>query len=145
MVFLFILHIRFPKGKSIAEMIRSRYGITFVRKIRKYEKNDYKLRKDHLDLRFLLEFKKNNWHLHNSVVYKKRRIKLLVEEIRAMRIRINNLGKDTKRIKEESEETLSCLDFSYISFFFLVVNDKSILHHDNIQKQKLKNPLEISL
>ena len=157
MVFLFIIHIRFPKGKSIAEIIRSRCGKTFVRKIRKFEKNDYKLRKDHLDLRFLLEFKKNNlipkflqfklsnWHLHNSVVYNKCQIKLLVDEIRAKRIRINILDKDTKRIKEESQETLSCLDFSYICSFFLVVNDKSILHHDNIQKQKLKNPLEISL
>ena len=46
LVFLFIIRIRFPKGKSIADIIRSRYGETFVRKIRKLEKNDYKLRKE---------------------------------------------------------------------------------------------------
>ena len=28
---------------------------------------------------------------------------------------------------------------------FLAANDKSVLHHDNIQKRKLKNLLEISL
>ena len=28
---------------------------------------------------------------------------------------------------------------------FLVTNDKSILHHDNIQKRKLKNLLQLSL
>ena len=28
---------------------------------------------------------------------------------------------------------------------FLVANDKSILHHDNIQKRKLKNLLQLSL
>ena len=28
---------------------------------------------------------------------------------------------------------------------FLVTNDKSILHHENIQKRKLKNLLEVSL
>ena len=60
LVFLFIIRIRFPKGKSIANIIRSRYGEALVRKIRKFEKNDYKLRKGHLDLRFLLECKKNN-------------------------------------------------------------------------------------
>ena len=157
LVFLFITRIRFPKGKSIANIIRSRYGEAFVRKIRKFEKNDYKLRKSHLDLRFLLECKKNNLipkflqfklanrHLHNSVVYKKCQIKLLEEEIRAKRKRINILEKDTKRIKEELQGTVSCLDFSYICSLFLVANDKSILHHDNIQKRKLKNLLEISL
>ena len=151
LVFLFIIRIRFPKGKSIANIIRSRYGEAFVRKIRKFEKNDYKLWKSHLDLRFLLECKKNNLipkflqfklanrHLHNSVVYKKCQIKLLEEEIRAKRKRINILEKDTKRIKEELQGTVSGLDFSYICSLFLVANDKSILHQDNIQKRKLKN------
>ena len=150
LIFLFIIRIRFPKGKSIANIIRSRYGEAFVRKIRKFEKNNHKLRKSHLDLRFLLEYKKNNLipkflqfklanrHRHNSVVYKKCQIKLLEEEI-------NILEKDIKRIKEELQGTVSCLDFSYICSLFLVANDKSILHHDNIQKQKLKKLLEILL
>ena len=55
------------------------------------------------------------------------------------------MEKETKRIREELQGTLSCLDFSYICSLFLVANDKSILHHDNIQKRKLKNLLEISL
>ena len=83
--------------------------------------------------------------LHNSIVYKKCQIKLLEEEIRAKRKKINILEKDTKRIKEELQGTVSCLDFSYICSLSLVANDKSILHHDNIQKRKLKNLLEISL
>ena len=156
-VFLFIIRIRFPKGKSIADIVRSRYGEAFVRKIHKFEKSNYMLRKGHLDLRFLLECKKNNIipkfsqfklgnrHLHNSVVYKKCQIKLLEEEIRAKRKKINVLEKDTKRIKEELQGTLSCLDFSFLCSLFLVANDKSILHHDNTQKRKLKNLLEISL
>ena len=145
LVFLLIIRVRFPKGKSIADIIRSRYGEAFVRKI------------GHLDLKFLLECKKNNLipkflqfklasrHLHNSIVYKKCQIKLLEEEIRAKRKRINILKKDTKRIREELQGTLSCLDFSYICSLLLVANDKSILHNDNIQKQKLKNLLEILL
>ena len=58
LVFLFIIRIGFPKAKMIADIIRNRYGKAFVSKIRKFEKNDYKLRKGHLDLRFLLECKK---------------------------------------------------------------------------------------
>ena len=67
------------------------------------------------------------------------------EEIRAKRKRITILEKYTKRIKEELQVTVSCLDFSYICSLFLVANDKAILHHDHIEKQKLKNLLEISL
>ena len=58
LVFLFIIRIRFPKGKSMADIIRSRYGEDLVRKIHKFKKNDYKLRKGHMNLRFLLECKK---------------------------------------------------------------------------------------
>ena len=59
-------------------------------------------------------------------------MKLWVEEIRAKRKRINILEHDTKRIREELQGTLSCLDFSYICSLFLVANDKSILHYENI-------------
>ena len=59
------------------------------------------------------------------------------------RKRINTLEKDTQRVKEELQRTLSVLDFSYICSLFLVANDKSILHHDNIQKRKLQNLLKI--
>ena len=65
------------------------------------------------------------------------------EEIRAKWKRTNILEKDTKRIKEELQGTFSCLDFSYICSLFLVPYDKSILHHGNIQKRKLKNLLDI--
>ena len=156
-VFFLIIHIRFPKGKSNANIIRSIYGEAFIRIMHKFEISDYKLRKVHLDLRFLLEFKKNNLipkflqfelanrHLYNSVVYKKCQIKLLEEEIRTKRKRINILEKDANRIIEKLQGTLSSLDFSYIYSFFLVANDKSVLHHSNIQKQKLKSLLEILL
>ena len=67
------------------------------------------------------------------------------EEIRVKRKIINILEKDTKRIKEELQGTLSCLNVSYICSLFFAANDKSVLHHDNIQKQKLINILKILL
>ena len=46
-----------------------------------------------------------------------------------------------KRVKEELQETLSALDFSYICSLFLVTNNNihNILHLDNIQKRKLQD------
>ena len=67
------------------------------------------------------------------------------EEIRAKWKRINILEKDKKRIRKKLQGTLSCLDFSYICSLFLIANDKSNLHLDNIQKRKLKNLLEVLL
>ena len=48
------LNFTFPKGKSMADIMKSRYGEAFVRIIRKFEKNDYKLPKGYLDLGFSL-------------------------------------------------------------------------------------------
>ena len=53
------------------------------------------------------------------------------------------MKKDTQRVKEELQRTLSVLDISYVCSLFLVANDKSILHHDNIEKRKLQNLLKI--
>ena len=51
---------------------------------------------------------------------------------------------DTQRVKKELQRTVSVLDFSYIYYLFLVANDKPILHHGDIHKQKLQNLLKIS-
>ena len=146
LVFLFIICIRFLRGKSITEIIKNRYGEAYVKKIRRFEKCDFILRKCYLDLRFLLDCKNNgviskiirfklaNGHLKNFHVYKKCQIRRLEEKIRSKRKKINTLEKDTERVKEELQRTLSVLGFSYVCSLFLVANDKSILHHDNRQK-----------
>ena len=54
------------------------------------------------------------------------------------------MEKDTQRTKKELQRTLLVLGFSYVCSFFLVANDKSILHHDNIQNRILQNLLNIS-
>ena len=70
---------------------------------------------------------------------------LLEEKIKSERKRINTLENNAQRVKEELQKTFSVLDFSYICSLFVVANDKPILHHDNIHKQKLQNLLKISL
>ena len=91
-----------------------------------------------------IRFKLANRDLNNSHVYRKCQFRLLEEEIKSKRKKINTLENDTQRVKEELQRTFSVLDFSYICSLFLVANDKSILQHDNIHKRKLQNLLKIS-
>ena len=59
-VFLFLARVRNPKSKSIVEVFRSRYSENTVKRIRKMEKLDYRLRKAELDLQFLCKCDDNN-------------------------------------------------------------------------------------
>ena len=52
-VFLFIIRCRFPKSRSLTDVIRSRYGNPVLKIIRKYEKLGYKIRKLSIDIEFL--------------------------------------------------------------------------------------------
>ena len=81
-VFLFLARVRNPKSKSIVEVFRSRYSENTVKRIRKMEKLDYRLRKAELDLQFLckcddnnvipnfLNFRLANSHLQYSSTYR---------------------------------------------------------------------------
>ena len=53
--------------------------------------------------------------------------------------RINTVEKDTERVKEELQRPLMVLDFPYICSLFLVANNKSILHHDNVKAKITKS------
>ena len=53
LVFLFIVRLRFPLDKSIANVLRSHYNDEIVKQIRRYEKLDFKIRKNEADLDFL--------------------------------------------------------------------------------------------
>ena len=90
-VFLFSARARFPKSKSIVEVIRSRYSENTVKRIRKLEKLDYRLRKAELDLQFeckcddnnvipkFLNFRLANSHLKYPSTYRLCQLNLLRE------------------------------------------------------------------
>ena len=59
-VSFFLAGVRFPKSKSIAEVIRSRYSENTVKRIWKLEKLHYRLRKTELHLQFLCKCDDNN-------------------------------------------------------------------------------------
>ena len=59
-VFLSLARVRFPKSKSIAEVTQARYNENTVKRIRKLEKPDYRLRKAELDIKFSCKCNDNN-------------------------------------------------------------------------------------
>ena len=52
-VFLFLIRLRFTSRKSIAEIIRKSYGSDTVKQLQKFEKLNYKVRKNQGDFEFL--------------------------------------------------------------------------------------------
>ena len=52
LVFLFIVRLRFPSDKSIANVIRSCYNDEIVKQIHGFEKLDFKIWKNEADLVF---------------------------------------------------------------------------------------------
>ena len=62
LVFLFIVRLRFPSHKSIANVIRSRYNDEIVKQIWRFEKLDFKIGKNEADLDFftVLSTKESN-------------------------------------------------------------------------------------
>ena len=59
-VFLFLIRLRFPHSMSLSQIIRRRYGDKIIKRLRKFEKIDYRLRKAELDLEFLVKCMDNN-------------------------------------------------------------------------------------
>ena len=118
-VFLFLARVRFPKSKSIAEVIRSRYSENTVKRIRKLEKLDYRLRKTELDLQFLckcdhnnvipnfLNFRLANSHLKYSSTYRLCQLNLLREEIRQKKSTLRNLQKEFSSLKVSLQNELN--------------------------------------
>ena len=60
LVFLFLILLRFLHPKSVAEVIRKRYGQNTVKKLGKLEKPDYRLRKAQIDLEFPVNCSNNS-------------------------------------------------------------------------------------
>ena len=112
-VFLFIIRCRFPKLKSLSEIIRFRYGNHVLKRIRKYEKHDYRLRKTHLDIPFLsscldndlcpvfLHYILSSKRLQNPESYRRSQHLLLQEEITFKTIEREKIIRGLQGIKND--------------------------------------------
>ena len=147
---LFIFRWRFPKNKSIAEIVEKYYGKEAVKSIRKYEKLDFKRRKVEIDLSFLQAclsydvtpkfcmFKTSNRNLRNSTTYDECQKKLLKEEIKIKEDRQTFLTKELRKKEEELSEIFLYIDFIHISSMFINSNKAAIKKIENLQNIKLE-------
>ena len=125
--FLFLTKVRFPKSKSIAEVIRARYNENTVKRIWKLEKLDYRLRKAELDLEFLckcndnnvvpkfLNFRVANNHLRFFTTYKQCQSILLREENRHKKSTVLVRQNKFTSLKASLQSELNLIDFAHIS------------------------------
>ena len=144
------MRLRFPSEKSVAEVTRKRYNDNIVKQIRKFEKLDYKIRKNEADLELLksclhnqltptfLNFKVASSNLRYSKTYRKCQRQLLKQEIKDKANIICKQKKEFNSLKMSIKSKVSIIDFSHISCLFLVGNDKKILNAKEIHIKKLK-------
>ena len=113
-----ITRFKFPRNKSIANIIRSRYGNETMKSVRKFEKVDFRYRKTQLDLEFLnkcinkrlipkfLKFRVANKHLKTSDAYVNSQLLLLNEEIRIKESLLRTLKSSLKLYKNKLQEMI---------------------------------------
>ena len=127
---MFLIRLRFPSRKSIAEIIRKRYGSDTVKQLRKFEKLDYKVHKNQGDLEFLklcqengltpkfLNFRlaKNNLRYSNS--YKTVSALLLKVETKSKVSILARQKKEFDKVKSAIQSKVSIFDFAHVSCLF---------------------------
>ena len=150
-IFLFLVRLRFPKHLSTIQVIRKRYGDDIVKKVRQFEKFDFKYRKTLLDLDFLdnclknniipkfVQFRVSNNGLRHSSTYKQCQIKLIQQEVSNKKRRLRTLKRDLSSVRHELSLKLSFIDLNHVCNLFLIGNDKAISKHQKIQNKKLNN------
>ena len=111
LVLLFIIRVRFPSSRSIADIITARYGESALQTVRKFEIVDFKYRKLELDLEFLnncikhellptfVRFKVANHQLKSSKVYKDCQMRLLRQEVAIKKSSLAVLNKKLLALK----------------------------------------------
>ena len=126
-VFFFLTRVRFRKSKLISDILRRRYGQSTLKRIRKFEKLDYRLRKAELDLEFLLRcrdsnvipiffnFRVSSQSVKASLTYRECQLKLLQEKIRHKKSDIRVLKKEFNSSHSPLQNEISFFDFAHAS------------------------------
>ena len=144
-VFLFIIRTRFPRTKSLIDVIRFRYGNNVVKFIRKFEKLDYRLRKINVDIDFLnsclendlcptfLGFKMSSNRLQNSESYQRSTSLFLHEELTFKSIEREKIIREMQKITSDLRMVISFIDWIHVSNKFMESNKKAIKHVQEVQ------------
>ena len=154
LVYLFLVRCRFPSSSSVPDIVRGRYGDQVLSKIRKYEKLDYKVEKSKLDITFLevcmehdvmptfIQFRTANKNLRKSESYSTCQRILLTQERDNKKLKQNEDMQALETIKSELRDTMSSIDFLFITSLFLEKNRSMLQRVEQSQNKKLSKMLE---
>ena len=153
-VFLFLIRLRFPHSKSLSQIIRRRYGDKIIKRLRKFEKIDYRLRKAELNLEFLvkrrdnnvitkfLNFRFANRSLRFSLTYAHCQSNLLLEEIRLKKSNVRVLRKEFDNLRSSLRQQINSIGYTHICSKFLEINDLKLKPNSVVQQIKFCNLLK---
>ena len=155
-VYLFLIRLRFPACSSVAEIIRKRYGALVMSKIRKFEKLNFRIGKNKLDITFLetcvtndvmpnfVQFKTANKNLKRSETYSRCQMLLLTQESNGKNVKLMGDIQNLQLLKAELQGVLSSLDFLYISSLFLDQSSRALKQIELMQNTKLSKLIEVN-
>ena len=133
LVLLFLIRLRFPKGKSISEIISTRYGRPTLQRFRDAEKNCFRTNKLELDINFLnvckdyevipkfIKFKVYNRSFQYTRTYRSWQFKLLDIEISSQKKKLRKCKADYETALQDLKSILSFIDFKCI--FTLIISN----------------------
>lgn len=150
-VFIFLLKLRFPKGKSFTDIVTNRYGRDTLAAYRKLEKTHFKLHKVKLDIEFLitckaysiipkfLSFKTYKRHVMSTNMYKSFQFKLLNFELKDKHKIHKSLESEFTNLRDQLRNDLSWIDFKCIFNRLLLSNGSKLKSAKSTHDKKLKD------
>ena len=130
------------------------YGDKIIKRLRKFEKTDYRLRKAELDLEFLVKCRNNNlipkflnFHLANrslrfSLTYAQCQSNSLLQETRIKKSNVRVLRKEFDNLLSSLQQLIHSIDYAHICSKFLNINDLKLKSDSVVQQKKLCNLLK---
>ena len=149
LVLLFLLLFRFPRNRSVADVITERYGRPVLNLYRTTERHDYKVRKIKSDLHFLnccrsqdltpnfLQFRLANRNLLHSRAYRTCQKQFLQHEIRSKNRALNTAQRQLNDLLEQLKSAVSFFDFLYLNNLIITSNANSVSRVDYVHQRKL--------
>ena len=150
-VFSFVIRCHFLKSKSLASIVRSRYGSHTLKIIREYEKLGYRYQKLDLDIQFLetyireelcptfLRYKMSNKRLQTSDADRRSQSLFLQEKITLRKKSVENekTRKMLSKLEVDLRSAMSFVDWIHVSNNFISCNIKTIRKVEDVQRYKL--------
>ena len=147
----FVNLLRFPRRKPITEIIISRYGRETLKLFRTLEKDDWKFKKNNIDINFLetckensltpkfLNFKLFKEDIRNTEQYEKFQQFLLDEEIESKLSSKNRLQNSRENSINSLRQSTSWLDFNHFSSIIFGNCEKKLKKAEETHYKKLFN------